>query len=272
MGKRKNRRSKFKIYPSFIVLVVLCLVFNRFNLLVNYLLALSFHELAHSFVATSRGYSFKEFKLDMLGASVELDDYIDELDSFAINLAGPAANLIMCIFCLALYYLIPKSHAILNSFCMANLVIAVFNLLPIYPLDGGKIFSSFFKTERQKKIFNIIAKSVVFIISILVFVAGVAMHKISIIPILLIIFVLTAKSETKVSLALFKNKEFKGVQSVNILRITEDDKLINVVKKIKKNSYTIFYSNETKKFFDEDYLIDMTVKLGPNACIKELNK
>ena len=134
--------KKFKIGISFLLLVLVCAICQKFTLLINYILALMLHELAHIFVATKRGYTLKEFKLSLFGVAVELKEKIDEKDSFAINISGPFFNLFLCLICVALYWLIPVSFVVLNTFCISNLTLAIFNLLPIYPLDGGKIFNS----------------------------------------------------------------------------------------------------------------------------------
>ena len=152
--------KKVRIGISFFILVGVCIFTKQFMLLLNYFLALGLHELAHLFVATLRGYKLKLLKLDMLGMSLELDADIDGRDNFIINLAGPLANLLFAIICMALYWLIPTSYNLLNCFCVCNLILAVFNLLPIYPLDGGKIFRGIIKKDSTYKKLDLIIRLV----------------------------------------------------------------------------------------------------------------
>ncbi|MBQ8615437.1 MAG: hypothetical protein IJ415_02605, partial [Clostridia bacterium] len=132
--------KKFKIGPSFFLLIVVCIMTKNIVLMLNYLLALFLHEIAHLWVAGKRGYSLRTIKLDMFGLAVDLNEKVDDKDQFAINIAGPVCNLFVCVLCLATYWLIPTSYIYLNTFCFSNLILAIFNLLPVYPLDGGKIF------------------------------------------------------------------------------------------------------------------------------------
>lgn len=78
-------------------------------------------------------------------------------DMALVALAGPAANLF-----LAIAFAIPIRFGLLDSQTLGyqillqatvlNLVLGVFNLLPIPPLDGSKVFASFFSDEVMYKI------------------------------------------------------------------------------------------------------------------------
>ena len=151
--------KKVKFGISFLLLIIVCVVIGNFLLLINYLLALTLHELAHLFVATKYGYSLKQFNINIFGVSIELNEKISDKDCFAINIAGPIFNLMLCVMCLALYWLIPATFNYLNLFCISNLVLAVFNLIPVYPLDGGKIFRSMFSSTKKYKKLDFVVRS-----------------------------------------------------------------------------------------------------------------
>jgi Zn-dependent protease len=63
-------------------------------------------------------------------------------DSALISLAGPASNLLLAIAASILLYILPATlfSLFLAPIIVLNVVLAVFNLVPIHPLDGGKIF------------------------------------------------------------------------------------------------------------------------------------
>jgi Zn-dependent protease len=63
-----------------------------------------------------------------------------------VGVAGPAANLILAIISAALWRFLPafpSSNFIFQSMIMTNVVLALFNLFPIPPLDGSRIVMGF---------------------------------------------------------------------------------------------------------------------------------
>ena len=156
--------KKFKIGFSFFVLVLVCVLTNNTILLFNYFVALILHELAHLWVATSKGYKLKQMYLSVCGLFIKLDEQIEDKDAFLINIAGPSLNLLICVFCMSLFWLAPASYNYLSTFCLSNLALAVFNLIPVYPLDGGKVVKSMFKNQKSFNIFNKITKSILIVL------------------------------------------------------------------------------------------------------------
>ncbi|MFH1030181.1 MAG: site-2 protease family protein [bacterium] len=78
-----------------------------------------------------------------------------EIDAAKIAFAGPAANLIVAIFFGLLMRLLP-----LNSFTLVfgiivyvNILLAVFNLVPIPPLDGSKLLFAIMPDAKEFKVF-----------------------------------------------------------------------------------------------------------------------
>lgn len=97
------------------------------------------HELAHVFVARDFGFPTRDVTLYPFGgiAAVRLEP--DPVSEFYIALAGPVCNAFLCLLFLALNFVgVPYA----GPLAVLNFVICVFNLMPSFPMDGGRVFRS----------------------------------------------------------------------------------------------------------------------------------
>ncbi len=105
------------------------------------------HEFAHSFVARRRGIGVHGITLFLLGGISRLrSEPRTAWEEFSIASVGPATSIVLAgLFWLAL---LPVSdwrtplNGILVYLAVVNLVLALFNLVPAYPMDGGRMFRS----------------------------------------------------------------------------------------------------------------------------------
>ena len=261
---------KFKIGTSFWCLIIVCVIFNQFVLLLNYLIALALHELTHLLVATRRGYSLKLIKLDMFGLSLELGEQIEAEDVFSINLAGPLCNLLISLLCVACYWLFPTSFTILNIFCVANLMLALFNLLPICPLDGEKLMSVLIKNEKVCKKIESVIRYVLAILFLGLFIISIP-KGLNLFMLLMSSFFLFSKPKQTPTLSLFKYTKPKNIEKVVLVKVREDTNLFVLIKQIKQHHYTIFYyKNERNNYIDQDSIIDKATQYPLTTTIKEI--
>jgi Zn-dependent protease len=100
------------------------------------------HELAHAFVANRLGYNVRQIYIDLFYGAAEIDlDHCPERDAIQIIGAGPISNLLLAIVSFGLYA--GTGIPFLTEMIVVNVVLFIFNILPIYPMDGGRIFRSF---------------------------------------------------------------------------------------------------------------------------------
>lgn len=121
-----------------------------------YLLLMLFacvHELAHLLVGLVLKFKPKELRITPVGFQIEFyiqcDDYNRKvmkgnylgIKKLLIALAGPAINFIIVCMMMLLRQLdfIHIEALLYQNIIYANLLIGIFNLIPIYPLDGGRI-------------------------------------------------------------------------------------------------------------------------------------
>lgn len=152
-------------------------------LIVVLIFSLCFHEFSHAYVAYRLGDNTAAYQgrltlnplahLDPIGSIMLLlvgfgyakpvpinpmNFNNPRTDSMKVGFAGPASNLILCLIgCLIMRILgvenlieiqrrgtdLTVLGTILYYFSSINMTLAIFNLIPIYPLDGGQIFGGF---------------------------------------------------------------------------------------------------------------------------------
>jgi len=104
------------------------------------------HELGHSLVAQSQGITVNSIKLFLFGgvASIERESSTPG-GAFKVAAAGPAVSIALFVLLTVLSgtnSLPPVANGLVREVAQVNLVLALFNLLPGLPLDGGQIFKA----------------------------------------------------------------------------------------------------------------------------------
>ncbi|QLE39502.1 site-2 protease family protein [Nostoc sp. C052] len=104
------------------------------------------HELGHSFVAIGQGIDVKSITLFIFGglASLEKESKTPG-EAFWVAIAGPMVSLLLCGIVTAIGVTTAASGplaAILGVLGSVNLALALFNLIPGLPLDGGNILKA----------------------------------------------------------------------------------------------------------------------------------
>ena len=110
-------------------------------------LSVLLHELAHSFVAMGEGLKVRDITLFFLGGMANLEkECPTSKGSLKIAISGPIVSLLLAFLMILLSNNLSVSNIIFSNLFKQvgslNLLIGVFNLLPIIPLDGGVILKS----------------------------------------------------------------------------------------------------------------------------------
>lgn len=123
---------EFRLKPSFIVLTLAMAALGYGELWAMLFVLMSLHELAHIFTASAWGGVCERITIYPFGQCAVINglDDMSIFRRFAVLFSGPFFNLLLGL-------------VFLNSdFGKASLAIAVFNMLPIYPLDGGRLLQT----------------------------------------------------------------------------------------------------------------------------------
>ena len=138
--------------------------------LLSSFIALTVHELSHYYAAKKRGFIPDGINLNLFGATMSYDCGLSDKDEFFVTLFGPLSNLISCLVCAALWWFFPRTYGITHAFFRASFALAVFNLIPVFPFDGGRILLSLIKNKLR---FLKIARVIGFVIASLFLIGGI---------------------------------------------------------------------------------------------------
>lgn len=126
-----------------------------FLLAVSLFVSVCLHELGHSLVALRRGFGIRNITLMLFGGVAQLDEEFtrEPGNELAIAAAGPAVSLVLGTGFLVAAWLVgrqgPALHLMFLIIGQLNLVLAIFNLLPAFPTDGGRILRSLLARRRS---------------------------------------------------------------------------------------------------------------------------
>lgn len=108
-------------------------------------LSIVLHELGHSLVARARGLPVDQVTLFMFGGAAELEaEPADAQTEFLMALAGPAVSVAIGAALLFLHSLAGGGEGfgpwdVIQYLGVLNLALAAFNMIPSFPLDGGRV-------------------------------------------------------------------------------------------------------------------------------------
>jgi Zn-dependent proteases len=130
-----------RIHPTFLLVLLL---YGVLGLAAQALLVFALvagHELAH--LMTARAYGFKVVGLELFpfGGAAYSDDLFEgrKLEESMVALAGPALNVVLLFAAQALRWNGLWTGELADDFVRFNVWLAVFNLIPVLPLDGGRV-------------------------------------------------------------------------------------------------------------------------------------
>ncbi|WP_162224364.1 site-2 protease family protein [Halorussus amylolyticus] len=111
------------------------------------------HELGHAWAARRYGIETDSITLWILGGLASLREMPREWHKeFWIAIAGPAASVLVAAACYAVVAVLPSSVPVVTFvfgwLVVTNLVLTVFNLLPAFPMDGGRILRALLSRSR----------------------------------------------------------------------------------------------------------------------------
>jgi Zn-dependent protease len=190
------------LHPSFLIVPVLALLQNRgsvqdglfvFFLVLSVFGCVLLHEFGHALMARWFGIGTSDITLYVIGGVARLHKMGNTpQEELLIALAGPAVNLAIVLLLSPLAYLaylvrLEPVLMYLVSLGVANLILMGFNLLPIFPMDGGRVLRALLSMGVGQLRATEIAASVALGLAAVIAVGGVLSNHLMLLPVALFV-------------------------------------------------------------------------------------
>ncbi|MBE7075277.1 MAG: hypothetical protein E7376_04795 [Clostridiales bacterium] len=279
--KRKNFKIKFSLL--FIILGLGILFFDSILNFIIYFIVVCMHELAHAFIAKKLGYKLGKLYIMPYGVCLNYENNIfGGSDEIYISIAGPLVNVLFCILCVTVWWLFPITYYYLDYFCFCNLLLASFNFLPCFPLDGGRVFVALLskKIDREKAIkISYLCNYVLCSVLIILFIISL-FNQINFTYIFIAIFLFTGTINPKkysnydyLSLNVNRNKLFKKGANVKIFAISSQVPIYKILAKFSKFKFNIVYiifNTGAVKVLSENNINNLALKYSPTLNLEQI--
>lgn len=276
--------KEIPIHPSFLLLVAWFVITGKAYAFFIFVGVVLTHELGHYFVAWKLGYKLDSFFLAPYGVSLNYKECtFASRDEIKIAIAGPAVNLILATITVSLWWIFPAIYFYTHEFVLQSVSLALFNLLPAYPLDGGRIFICLFseKISRKKSVKIISLANLILAATFVIIFIVTCFINFNPTPALVAAFMLAGIVESNFEsryqkMNMFK-KKIKSFSKVQSLVVQDSITLGQILKHIEANKFTVFYivSDEKTRALDEKALLKLSLiyplSLSLSEILKKLN-
>ena len=274
------KTKKFPIHPTFILLFLWFIFTRNFFSFLLFCSVVLTHELGHYFMAKKLGYKLDSFFIAPYGVSLNYKDTsFESKDEIKIALAGPIVNFILSIVFVSLWWITPEIYNFTYEFVFQSLMLGLFNLLPCYPLDGGRLFVGIISQSipRQRAIkFSIILNIIFSCVLFGLFIISCFVNfnpSLSLCGIMLLLGIFDSKSESKYQPISIYKKKTKNFSKPFFVTINGDVTIGDALKHIELNKFTIFiviFSDNRTKLIDEQNLKFLSIKFPINLTFNEV--
>ena len=161
-AKKQNGKTSgvnISFHPLFFVFGLYYAVTGKLLTFIIYAVSAVIHEFGHAAAANRRGYVLNSITLNAYGARISGNfSSLKKFDGLAIAAAGPLFSLFIAFFTAGSWWFFPETYPFTEIIYEANLSLGLANLIPIKPLDGGKItdiLTEEFFGKKAKKIISV---------------------------------------------------------------------------------------------------------------------
>ncbi len=264
----KNFLPSVRIKPSFFVPAAFSFFIGMEKYFLTVFVLLFLHELCHIFTAGMWGLRAKAVTVLPIGLYAEIAglEELHIIKRLAVAAAGPVFNLTLCFFCG-------------GAAREINLALALFNLLPVYPLDGGKIFCCILGFFTGVLRGNAVSVKIGLLSSVIMTAAGVLQlilypPNISLFCLGIYLYRFNKACTASMTYRFFKSlrrKKDAEILPVRCVSASEDTDIKTVVYRLDRDHYTLVYLRDNApKCITEEKIIDYITKNGLRGQLKNI--
>ena len=174
------------------------------------------HELGHMVAGIFLKLKPKALNFMPFGISVTFETYeykkLIEIKKILISIAGPITNLIICLI-IAFLHIDTRTKELITY---SNILIALFNLIPLYPLDGGRILKGAVRLKyediKADEIVNKISNILIIVLTAISSVTILYFKNIAILFIIMYLWIIIINENKKYNM---KRRIYKILQKSN---------------------------------------------------------
>ena len=280
------------IHITFFLLPLLFLVMGGFKSMVLVLIVfvcVTFHELAHSLVAKKFGIGVRDITLLPIGGVASMSKMPESpKQEFLISIAGPMFNIALAAVLFFILYHAPwmprsilRNPTLDNTWLQTialipwiNIFLAGFNLLPAFPMDGGRLLRSILATRMDYRKATKIAVNIGHLFAIFFVYKGLVSGNFILVFIAIFIYMAASAEEShvnlKASLKGFKVKDVINQQFLTLDKGTLISKVLELIFRTRQEDFAVIEDGRMVGFVTRADIIEAMHKYGPAKPISEI--
>lgn len=280
-----------KVHITFVILPLIFFVLAGLKglfVIISVFVLVTIHELCHSLVAKKFGVIVREITLLPIGGIASMGSIPEKpQQEFEISLAGPMFNILIAILLFLPLYNVLGAKTLFSPSLQTwtqsvaylfwiNLALAIFNLLPAFPMDGGRILRSFLAPKvgylRATKIAVNFGHAFALIFGFI----GLISQPPHVLLIIIAIFIYMAASseETQVELKeVLKNFKVSDILPKEFLTLSPEatiSKALEVVFHSHQEDFPVMEEKNLVGFLTRQDIVSSIHKFGTNKTIREI--
>ena len=282
------KKPCISVSAGIFAVVVLTMLLDSLTRYLSAFACIVFHEAGHIAAALIFGCRIRQVRILSVGMNAVIEDAEEVEQRIAVYLAGPAVNALLLLLCIFLERLSVLSPEKAEIFAITNILLLIVNLIPVLPLDGGRILKELltgrlglFNAALRMRIYSILLAALLALLGILQLLSD----KRNFTLLLLAFYILVTSKKGNMEAALMNMKQIlyrkmrilrKGVYPARDLVVLKSMKMGDVLKSLDFDRYHFLHvlDEDLKliRLVSEQELMDAIVGNGAEMTLEEYIK